>query len=283
MLAIASEWGWEIAVIRLDWQQLQAAIVQNDVLLVLQNSNVVTAVEDTRGSREEILISDPLHQNGKPFLLPRGVLERAWQGDALIVKRNLQSSRYFTVKNTVVFLLASLAAIAIAAYPAIKENVPGSAQTTHYESSSETTTKNISLADSLDLSPNRATPFSMALAGKTTLSPSVVEQIQSSGPPADDTRVPVGDDSLEQPAGVSKVSEQTPEVVSPVAPPAATAGAAMGAELEDLPMVVPLDTRLVVQAAKAAPMNDSPSAPDKPDRVPQKTHPEDSDLLYQRR
>src|SRR5216684_3154079 len=66
MLAIASEWGWEINVIQLDWQQLQAAIVQNDVLLVLQNSNVVTAVEDTRGSREEILISDPLHQNGKP-------------------------------------------------------------------------------------------------------------------------------------------------------------------------------------------------------------------------
>src|SRR5258708_17860786 len=48
MLAIASEWGWEIHVIRLRWQLLQAAIVQNHVVLVLQNSYCVTAAEDTR-------------------------------------------------------------------------------------------------------------------------------------------------------------------------------------------------------------------------------------------
>ena len=53
----------------------------------------------------------------------------------------------------------------------------------------------------------------------------------------------------------------------------------MGAKLEGLPTVVPLDTRSVVQAAKGAPTNDLSSAPGKPDRVPQKPHTEDSDLL----
>ena len=38
-----------------------------------------------RDGPEEVAVSDPLFRDGEPFFLGRAELERAWQGDALVV------------------------------------------------------------------------------------------------------------------------------------------------------------------------------------------------------
>ena len=57
------------------------------VLLVLRNGNAVLALENSPGSVEEIVASDPLYCDGDAFFLPRDALEVAWDGIALAVRR----------------------------------------------------------------------------------------------------------------------------------------------------------------------------------------------------
>lgn len=71
---------------RLDWVRLLIAISGNPVLLVLKNGNAVVALRNGHNDVEDIVASDPLHQSGEPFFLPRTVLERAWGGEALTLK-----------------------------------------------------------------------------------------------------------------------------------------------------------------------------------------------------
>ncbi len=121
----------------------------------------------------------------------------------------------------------------------------------------------------------------MAAGEKTAFTPSIIEQEQSLAPLPSGPRVGLEHGSLgDQSGSVSKMSELAPEEVSPVTLPTATAGSAVGAELNGWSMVLPLDAPFVVQAAKAAPTNDSSSAPlGTPARVLQQMRSEDLYLL----
>lgn len=85
LIEIAREHGYDAKPIRLGWQALQAAATAEPVLLVLRNGNVVIVVQSGPKLVEELIASDPLYLDGEDFLLPRGVLEAAWDGVALIL------------------------------------------------------------------------------------------------------------------------------------------------------------------------------------------------------
>jgi len=86
LIEIARAQGYDTKPIRLGWQELRAAAMAEPVLLVLRNGNVVIAVQSGPKLVEELIASDPLYLNGEDFFLPRGVLEAAWDGAALILK-----------------------------------------------------------------------------------------------------------------------------------------------------------------------------------------------------
>lgn len=86
LIVVARKKGIQLRRTRLDWVRLLIAMSGNPVLLVLKNGNAVVALRNGHTGVDDIVASDPLYQGGKPFFLPRAVLERAWAGDALTVK-----------------------------------------------------------------------------------------------------------------------------------------------------------------------------------------------------
>jgi hypothetical protein len=88
LIEIAGDHELEAKLIRLGWQELQASVRTQPVLLVLRNGNIVVAVENDTNGVEEIVVSDPLYRDGEDFFLPRNALEAAWGGTALVVKRS---------------------------------------------------------------------------------------------------------------------------------------------------------------------------------------------------
>ena len=87
LIEIAGDHELEAKLIHLGWQELQASVRTQPVLLVLRNGNIVVAVANGTNRVEEIVVSDPLYCNGEDFFLPRDALEVAWGGIALVVKR----------------------------------------------------------------------------------------------------------------------------------------------------------------------------------------------------
>jgi hypothetical protein len=86
LIAIADKSGFKLWSATLDWRALLVATASKTVLLLLRNANVVLVLGTGRDGVEEIVVSDPLYQNGQPFFLPRVALEHAWAGEVLIVK-----------------------------------------------------------------------------------------------------------------------------------------------------------------------------------------------------
>ena len=172
VIEIASSRGLSIDAVRIDWQTLQSTIEQNDVLLVLENSNVVAAIENVRENRKEILVSDPLYQNGKPFLLQRDVLEDVWRGDALVVKRKPKSSGYPTGASVIASLLVALAATATISYFAV--------QSFRSEARNPTTAIGVSLADGADQLVREPRPRSTGSAESRSLTDSTGGQLETS-------------------------------------------------------------------------------------------------------
>jgi ATP-binding cassette, subfamily B, bacterial HlyB/CyaB len=81
---LASEFGLKAQPDRLDWHALKTRPFTHPLLLVLNNTNVVTLM-GLRRDAEAVAISDPLHRDGEVFFLKREALERSWSGAALIV------------------------------------------------------------------------------------------------------------------------------------------------------------------------------------------------------
>jgi hypothetical protein len=77
----------ETTLVHLGWHELRRLLFTQSVLLVLRNGNVATALENSANVVvEEIVASDPLYWDGGAFVLPRNVLEAAWDGAALVVR-----------------------------------------------------------------------------------------------------------------------------------------------------------------------------------------------------
>jgi hypothetical protein len=70
---------------RLSWTDLRNVISVHPAVLILQNGNAVLALRN-RDSADEIVVADPLYENGEEFFLPRDLLEDVWQGDAIVAR-----------------------------------------------------------------------------------------------------------------------------------------------------------------------------------------------------
>ena len=68
-----------------DWLWLQMEVSYHPTLLVLKNKNVVVAVANGSSGTEEMVIRDPLHRDAETIVLSREDIERAWDGDLLII------------------------------------------------------------------------------------------------------------------------------------------------------------------------------------------------------
>ncbi|MBV8493945.1 MAG: hypothetical protein JO162_10780, partial [Alphaproteobacteria bacterium] len=86
LVAMARKSGLQVREAHFDWRALLITTATNPALLLLRNGNVITVLGTGREGVEEVIVSDPLYQNGEPFFLPRVALEHAWAGEALIVQ-----------------------------------------------------------------------------------------------------------------------------------------------------------------------------------------------------
>jgi ATP-binding cassette, subfamily B, bacterial HlyB/CyaB len=85
LVELAGEFGLRAERARFDWDSLRTTPFSHPILLLLANKNVVALMGVRRDGPEEAAVSDPLFRDGEPFFLGRADLERAWQGDALVI------------------------------------------------------------------------------------------------------------------------------------------------------------------------------------------------------
>ena len=86
LIAVGRKRGIHVRLRSLSWPRLIIAVAAGPVLLLLNNGNVIVALKNGQAGAEDIIVSDPLYQSGKPFFLPRTALKQAWSGDTLTVK-----------------------------------------------------------------------------------------------------------------------------------------------------------------------------------------------------
>lgn len=71
----------------LGWSRLLNVTAFTQVLLRLNNGNLVVALKNSEANPTAVVVSDPLYEGGKPFVLPAEPLSEAWAaGEALIVE-----------------------------------------------------------------------------------------------------------------------------------------------------------------------------------------------------
>jgi hypothetical protein len=127
LIAGAKKGGLRLRSTSLNWRGLLIATASKTILLLLKNGNVVVVVGTGREGVEEIVVSDPLYQDGEPFFLPRIALEHAWGGEALIVKPNRSKGEralawYFSILS----VLGLAAGVLLLSEAAIDVTVAGS-------------------------------------------------------------------------------------------------------------------------------------------------------------
>jgi hypothetical protein len=127
LIAIAGKSGLPLQTAHFDWRALLIATATKPVLLLLRNSNAIAVLGTGRDGVEEVVVSDPLYQNGEPFFLPRLALEHAWGGDALVVKpKRGKTERALTWYLSILSLCAVTAAILLVFQSTIGVTIAGS-------------------------------------------------------------------------------------------------------------------------------------------------------------
>lgn len=127
LIAIADNGGLKLRSGTFDWRALLVATATKTVLLLLRNANVVLVLGTGRDGIEEIVVSDPLYQNGEPFFLPRVALEHAWDGEVLIVKlRRNKMERALAWHFSILSICGLAAGLLLLLHAAIDVTVAGS-------------------------------------------------------------------------------------------------------------------------------------------------------------
>jgi hypothetical protein len=127
LIAIADKSGLKLRSATFDWRALLVATATKTVLLLLRNANVVLVLGTGRDGIEEIVVSDPLYQNGEPFFLPRVALEHAWDGEVLIVKlRRNKMERALAWHFSILSICGLTAGLLLLLHAAIDVTVAGS-------------------------------------------------------------------------------------------------------------------------------------------------------------
>jgi len=82
----------------LNWTRLLIASAIAPVLLRLNNGNMIVILRNKEADPTQVVVSDPLYEDGEPFLLPQDTLEQAWAGEALTVEpRQSKAERAVTL------------------------------------------------------------------------------------------------------------------------------------------------------------------------------------------
>src|SRR5262249_19022930 len=111
VLEWARQDGRQAKLEHLSWTDLRNVIAVDPAVLILRNGNAVLALRN-RDPDDEIVVSDPLYENGEEFVLPRGLLTDAWQGDA-IVSRSLPVQKKYKLGRLIFGSAVCAAALSI--------------------------------------------------------------------------------------------------------------------------------------------------------------------------
>jgi hypothetical protein len=154
VIALARKSGFELRSATFDWRALLAATATKTVLLVLRNANVVLVLGTGREGAEEIVVSDPLYQNGVSFFLPRQSLEHAWEGEVLILKRKRNKlERTVALWLSILSICGLLAGLLLVSHALIDRTLAGSHSLPHGTSAAVASTASTSAAASNDTQP----------------------------------------------------------------------------------------------------------------------------------
>jgi len=93
LVDLVGQIGFSARYLHGDWHWLALAMASRPVLLRLKNTNTIVALGSGREGVEELVVSDPLYDEGSMIVLPRENLERAWDGDAIILGPRQGTSR----------------------------------------------------------------------------------------------------------------------------------------------------------------------------------------------
>jgi len=158
VIALTRKSGLELRLATFDWRALLAATATKTVLLVLRNANVVLVLGTGREGAEEIVVSDPLYQNGDSFFLPRQSLEHAWEGEVLILKRKRNKlERTLALWLSILSICGLLAGLLLVSHALIDRTLAGSHSLPHGTSAAVASTASTSAAASNDTQPNAGT------------------------------------------------------------------------------------------------------------------------------
>jgi hypothetical protein len=111
VIELARQCGLKAAAKKLYWGDLRGTITSRPVVLILRNGNAVLAFRNG-DSVEEIVVADPLFEDGQEFFLTRDLLEPAWDGEAIIFQP-LPARRKYKVRSLVSGLGLCAAALTI--------------------------------------------------------------------------------------------------------------------------------------------------------------------------
>ena len=94
LIRLGRKRGIKLRALSLNWSSLLIATATGPVLLRLNNGNMILALNNTEGHPQYIVVSDPLHDAGRSFFLPRDALEQVWAGDTCTIKpRSMKAER----------------------------------------------------------------------------------------------------------------------------------------------------------------------------------------------
>jgi hypothetical protein len=86
LIGLARKRGIKIRPKAIRWSRLLSETAFTDILLRLNNGNMVLALRNNKSNPTQVVASDPLYEDGKPFHLPADALSKVWAGEALIVE-----------------------------------------------------------------------------------------------------------------------------------------------------------------------------------------------------
>jgi len=86
LLVFSRERGIKLRPKTLGWSRLVRVTAFTQVLLRLNNGNIIVALKNSDANSTAVVVSDPLYEGGKPFIIPAEPLSEVWAGEALIVE-----------------------------------------------------------------------------------------------------------------------------------------------------------------------------------------------------
>lgn len=113
--------GLKIQLKTLTWFRLVVTLPYGPILLCLTNGNTIIAYKTGAVGQDHLVVSDPLYEDGKCFILPRSTLEQVWKGDALLIESGQSGMMRVTTLLLWVLSIGGFLAAAFVSFRAFHE------------------------------------------------------------------------------------------------------------------------------------------------------------------